>query len=79
GARHTSMAVNGQHEWASEHPVLIAYDVTVTPADIRRARARGQRVYAVENHPHSLRRLAELGVDGVVADDSRRAVRLAGR
>lgn len=79
GFKRVGLVFNSPAGWSSRYPFLIPYNVTSNPRVVATAHSRGQKVFPVENHPHSLGALAGLDIDGVLANNIDKALILAGR
>ncbi|MGQ0625377.1 MAG: glycerophosphodiester phosphodiesterase [Sporichthyaceae bacterium] len=79
GFRTLGYVFNRPAEFNTDVEYLIPFNVSINDAVIALARRRGQILLPVENHPHSLRSLDRLDLDGVLANDVDGALLLAGR
>jgi glycerophosphoryl diester phosphodiesterase len=69
GAGRVGYVFNNRDGWNTNWPVLIPYNVEVTPGLVNRAERRGAEVFAVQDHPCSLNRIFGLGLTGLLAND----------
>lgn len=79
GLKRQGLVFNTPSGWNTNYKYLIPYNVTSNPSVIKAAHRDNQKVLPVEGHPHSLRTLDGLDVDGVLADDLEAAMDIAGR
>ncbi len=69
GAKHFAYIFNSSAGWSKDYEIMIPYNTSLSSSGISKAHSRGNKVWAVENHPSSLRSMLNAGrVDGILAD-----------
>lgn len=68
GARRLGYVFNTPAGWRTHYPVLVPFNVTITPALVAKAQRRGQSVVAVERRPLNVADLDRLGLNGFMAN-----------
>lgn len=79
GLKKQGLVFNTPSGWSTNYKFLIPYNVTTNSSYIKAAHKRGQRVFPVENAPHTLLDLNAVDVDGVLVNNLTGALLLAGR
>jgi glycerophosphoryl diester phosphodiesterase len=68
GARRLGYVFNTAAGWRTHYPVLVPFNVKITPAMVAKAQRRGQFVVAVESRPLDVADLDRLGLNGFMAN-----------